>query len=237
MEIKGIILDYGGTIDTPGIHWSTVIRQAWEKAGVASNEALFHEAYVYAEQQLERTQRILPHHDFSDLMLIKAQIQLEFLAENGHFPPAQIEAKAQEIAQYCLEVAKNNTLKNLPVLKQLSEKYPMVIVSNFYGNLKTVLNQFGLISFFKDVIDSAEVKIRKPDTGIFELAIKKLGYKPEEILVIGDSLKNDILPAQKLGCQTLLIGNPGHDQQNILSEEDIKAIEALDRIFTALETI
>ena len=45
--IKGIIFDYGGTLDTGGDHWSHVIRDGWNKAGVSANDALFREAYVY----------------------------------------------------------------------------------------------------------------------------------------------------------------------------------------------
>ena len=52
MEIKGIIFDYGGTLDTGGDHWSEVIWCAYGKAGVAVNKAEFREAYVYAEREL-----------------------------------------------------------------------------------------------------------------------------------------------------------------------------------------
>lgn len=203
MNIKGIIFDYGGTLDTPGIHWKDVLKDAWSKSGVAANDALFQEAYVFGEQELERTTRILPHHDFSDLMLVKVKLQLEYLAENGHFPPAQIDTKSQEIAQYCYNVAKENTGKATEILEKLSQHYPLALVSNFYGNLKSVVKDFGLDKYFKVIVDSKEANVRKPDTAIFSIAIKELGLKPEEVLVVGDSELNDIEPAKELGCQTL----------------------------------
>lgn len=203
MAIKGIIFDYGGTLDTPGIHWKDVLKEAWRNAGVAANDALFLEAYIYAEQELSRTTKILPHNDFSDLMLVKVKLQLEYLAENGHFPPAQIDAKSQEIADYCYNYAKENTSKASEILEKLSQKYPLAIVSNFYGNLKAVLKDFNLDKYFKVVVDSEEVKIRKPDSAIFSIAIKELGLNPEEVLVVGDNQLNDIEPAKELGCQTV----------------------------------
>ena len=232
--IKGIIFDYGGTLDTGGDHWSHVIRDSWNKAGVSANDALFREAYVYGEQELERTLHILPHHNFGDLLDIKMQIELQYLAQNGHFPPAQVETKAHEIAAYCYQVAKDNVAKSKTVLEELAKKYPMVLVSNFYGNIDSVLKDFGIYDCFKKVVESAKVGVRKPDSSIFELGIKALGLKPEEVLVVGDSIKNDIEPARKLGCQTLLLQGKGWEDTPLKYEGD--SIQKLDEILSFLES-
>ncbi len=100
-KIKGIIFDYGGTLDSGGDHWSEVIWEAWQKAGVAADKAEFREAYVYAERELARTLHILPHHNFHDLLVIKMQIELQRLAEMGHFAPAAIEEMAAKVADLC----------------------------------------------------------------------------------------------------------------------------------------
>ena len=233
--IKGIIFDYGGTLDTGGDHWSHVIRDGWNKAGVAANDALFREAYVYGEQELERTLHILPHHDFHDLLDIKMQIELGFLAQHGHFPPAMVEEKAKEIAQYCYDVAKANVEKSKIVLQELAAKYPLVLVSNFYGNIESVLNDFGILQCFKKVVESAKVGVRKPDSAIFELGVKALGLKPEEVLVVGDSIKNDINPAKEIGCQTLLLEGKGWDENTPL-KHDGDTIRNLEEILRFLES-
>lgn len=234
MEIKGIIFDYGGTLDTGGDHWSHVIRDGWNHAEVAADEALFREAYVYAERELERTLYILPHHNFSDLLFIKMQLELGFLAQNGHFPPAMVNEKAREIADYCYGVAKGNVAKSKTVLQELSKKYPLVLVSNFYGNIETVLADFGILDCFKKVVESAKVGVRKPDSAIFELGVKAMGLKPEEVLVVGDSVKNDIDPAKKIGCQTLLLEGKGWDSDTPLKYEG-DAIKELGEILRFVE--
>lgn len=234
MNIKGIIFDYGGTLDTGGDHWSHVIREGWEKAGVAANDALFREAYVYGEQELERTEHILPHHNFGDLLDIKMQIELEYLAGTGNFPPAQIEEKAKEIAAYCYQVAKDNVTRSKEVLEKLARTYPLVLVSNFYGNIETVLADFGILGCFKKVIESAKVGVRKPDSKIFELGVKALGLKPEEVLVVGDSIKNDIEPAAKIGCQTLLLEGKGWDSTPL--KHDGQSLRELNEILKFLES-
>lgn len=202
-KIKGIILDYGGTLDTGGDHWGEVIWDAWQKAGVAADKAQFRECYVFAERELARTLHILPHHDFKDLLYIKMQIELQHLCEMGAFAPADVDSAAQKISDICHGVAKDNINAVKPVLKKLGEKYPLVLVSNFYGNISTVLKEFGIDDIFKKVIESAVVGVRKPDPAIFIMGAEALGEKPENILVIGDSYTKDIEAAVKAGCQAI----------------------------------
>ena len=209
MEIKGIIFDYGGTLDTGGDHWSEVIWCAYGKAGVAVNKAEFREAYVYAERELARTRHILPEHDFGDLLLIKMRLELQWLSGQGLFAPAQVEAKAGEIAGICYHSARTKVEEAVPVLKELSEKYPLVLVSNFYGNVETVLADFGLLKYFRKIVESAVVGVRKPDPKIFSLGVEALGFRPEEVLVVGDSLKKDIIPAESIGCRVAWIKGKG----------------------------
>lgn len=76
-------------------------------------------------------------------------------------------------------------------------------MSNFYGNLQTVLHEFRLDGLFLDVIESAVVGLRKPDPQIFSLGVKVLGLLPREVAVVGDSISKDILPARQAGCQTI----------------------------------
>lgn len=233
MDVKGIIFDYGGTLDTGGDHWSHVIREGWRRAGVDADDALFREAYVFGEQELERTLYILPHHNFSDLLDIKMKIELQYLAQTGNFPPAMVDEKASEIAAYCYSVAKDNVARSKDVLVKLSARYPLVLVSNFYGNIDSVLKDFGIFDCFKKVIESAKVGVRKPDSQIFVLGVKALGLKPEEVLVVGDSIKNDIDPASKIGCRTLLLEGRGWDDSVVA--QDKEAIKNLDEIFNFLE--
>ena len=47
--------------------------------------------------------------------------------------------------------------------------------------------------------------IGKPEPGIFEVAMQRLGSKPEETLMVGDRLETDILGGQNAGCRTALV--------------------------------
>ena len=208
-RVKGLIFDYGGTLDTGGDHWSEIIWKAYRECDIAVGKEEFREAYVHAERELAREQHILPAHDFHDMLLIKMRIELERLAELGLFPPGDISRKSEETARICYESARASVTAAVPVLETLSAKYPMVLVSNFYGNIETVLEDFGVRGYFGAIIESAVMGIRKPDPRIFEHGVKALGLLPEETLVIGDSYRKDILPAESIGCQAVWLRGKG----------------------------
>lgn len=233
-KVKGIIFDYGGTLDTGGRHWSEVLWDSYQAAGVEVNKADFRDAYVYAERELARERHILPAHDFHDMLLIKVKIELEYLVREGHFAPEDVDTTTEKIAQHSYETARQSIEHAKPVLEELSKHYKLVMVSNFYGNIETVLEDFGIRDYFAAIIESAVLGIRKPDPRIFEHGVKALGIQPEETLVIGDSLKKDIRPAESIGCQVLWIkGEAWSEEENAAFHPN--TISDLEEALTVLD--
>lgn len=232
-QIKGIIFDYGGTIDSHGDHWSEVIWDAYRAAGADVTKEDFREAYVYAERELARVRHILPHHTFLDLLNIKMDIETRRLVDNGLMDADEARCLAPDIARRCYEAARTSVEEARPVLAALAARYPMVLVSNFYGNVEAVLSDFGLRGYFRDIIESAVVGVRKPDPAIFGLGVEALGLKPEEVLVVGDSLRKDILPARSLGCQTAWLKGKGWTPE-VDAATDPSMIKSLDEVAVAL---
>lgn len=200
-NIKGIIFDYGGTIDSRGVHWSEVIWAGYQANAVPVDKSIFRDAYVFAERELARTRHILPHHTFADLLLIKMRIELQWLVDQQHLPADAVERWAKPVADYCYDAARNSIADARPVLDELYSRFPMVLVSNFYGNVEAVLEDFDLRRYFRSIIESAVVGIRKPDPRIFSLGVEALGLPPQQVLVVGDSYKKDIVPAESIGCR------------------------------------
>lgn len=219
-EVRGIIFDYGGTLDTRGDHWSHILYQGWQSAGIEVALPTFRHCYVYAERELARERHILPGDDFHTLLYKKAVIELD---ELGRICPecmaADAEKAAREISRYCDDYARACVGEARPVLQALSERYPMMLVSNFYGNVDSVLREYDLRKYFKGVIESAVVGVRKPNPAIFMLGVVALGLKPEEVLVVGDSLRKDIMPARSIGCHTAWIKGRGWDEAEDAAED------------------
>lgn len=231
--IKGIIFDYGGTIDSRADHWSHILREGWEHAGLHVDTDTFRDAYVHAERELARVRHILPSDNFLELLRKKVRIELEWLADNSHLDPAEIERYVEPVARYCYDYARRCIDEARPVLETLAERYPMVLVSNFYGNVDEVLRDFDLRRYFRGIIESAVVGIRKPDPRIFLLGVVALGLEPEEVLVVGDSLRKDILPARSLGCQTAWLKGRGWTADEDAAD-DPALITSLNTLLTIL---
>lgn len=228
-RLKGIIFDYGGTLDTRGTHWSHVIYEMYGREGLEIPYDSFRDAYVEAERELARTRHILPHHNFLDLMRIKIRIEFDWLVARGLMTKEVAEAKADAVARDCYDFARSCIEEVKPSLETLAAEYPMVLVSNFYGNVETVLLDFGIRRYFGEIVESSVVGIRKPDPAIFALGVKALGLKPEEVLVVGDSLRKDILPAESIGCMTAWIKGPGWtaDEDALEHPSQVESLEKL----------
>lgn len=235
-KIKGIIFDYGGTIDSNGRHWAWVIWDAYQDNLVLIDKEQFKDAYVYAERYLATNKVIMPEDNFYILMLKKVELQLSYLSDKELLTVEKDKIKEYniEIAQQCYNFAKNIINREITILSALKKRYPMVLVSNFYGNIQSVLEDFGLINFFDTIIESAVVGIRKPDPAIFKLGIDRLGLPAESIVIIGDSYDKDILPAIKNGSQTIWLQGEGWED-TLLEKEGasvvIKDFEELKSIF------
>lgn len=187
-----------------------MIWAAWQQAGVKVDKEVFREVYVYAEREP------CPHPSYPSASQFPrpsgykdADRAFSVLQSLGQFPPEQVEPTAKRVAEICYASAKASVERAKSVLDVLAKRYPMVLVSNFYGNVETVLKDFGIDGYFKKIIESAVVGVRKPDPKIFTLGVEALGLKPEEVLVFGDSYSKDIIPAEKAGCQVMWIKGKG----------------------------
>ena len=196
--IKGILIDFGGTIDSDGIHWFDAFKEAYDMVADIPRDLLW-DAYVHTERTLGRNPIIAPTDTFCKTLQTKLELQAQYLNSKGvSF------SKQDTVLDYCYnKVVKHISTVSKPALERI--QLPMVLVTNFYGNMHTVLQEFSLSHLFKDVIESSVVGVRKPDPQIFRLGVAALGLQPQETLMIGDSPDKDILPAQSIGCQTIQI--------------------------------
>ena len=204
---KGFIFDYGGTLDTNGHHWGKVLWNAYRDSMVPVSEEMFRKAYVYGERTLATNRIITPNHNFRSTLNEKIRLQMEWLNENGM--NGNSDDYREMVLQRAYSEACCTTAKSVETLKTIADKYPIVLVSNFYGNINTVLREFGFEGLFVAVIESAVVGIRKPDPEIFKMGVRKLNMHPDEVTVVGDSYDKDILPAHAAGCHTVWLKGEG----------------------------
>lgn len=90
-------------------------------------------------------------------------------------------------------------------LSELGKHYKIGIIANQNPGSKERLEKLGLLKYIDLVIASAEEGVAKPDLRIFQIALDRSNCKPEEAVMVGDRLDNDIIPANKIGMTTVWI--------------------------------
>ena len=94
-----------------------------------------------------------------------------------------------------------------PTLQTLSKYYEMGIIANQSEDILELLEKSGFDRFFKVKVISSSVKLKKPDSKIFELALREAGQNAEDCIMVGDRLDTDICPANTMGMTTIRTTN------------------------------
>lgn len=96
----------------------------------------------------------------------------------------------------------------LALVKDLRLKgIKVAILSNVIEPTYTVLDNAGFYSLFDEVIASCKVGYAKPDSEIYERALRQLDTRAQEALFIDDKERN-LEPARRIGMQTVLARTP-----------------------------
>lgn len=92
----------------------------------------------------------------------------------------------------------------LTVIPALAANYKLAVVSDAWPSLEDVYIKAGLRQYFSAFIISSVMGIMKPDTRLFDAALKELGITPGEALYIDDNKKN-CDAALGLGIRSVLL--------------------------------
>lgn len=131
---------------------------------------------------------------------------LERLCEHLEVPPPTPFAAAELYARFAHGDAYRVFPEVPAVLAELRDLgLDLVVISNWDDRLPGVLAELGLGGYFTAVVCSAEVGVEKPHPAIFEHALARLGRLPEEVLHVGDRVREDVEGALALGMEALRV--------------------------------
>jgi len=100
------------------------------------------------------------------------------------------------------------TIEILQYLKR--KKYELHLITNgFEITQHSKLKYSGLSIFFKEIITSEVSNSLKPQKEIFEYAFRRTSAKPEESIMIGDSIEVDIVGAMNAGIDQVYVNHLG----------------------------
>jgi HAD superfamily hydrolase (TIGR01509 family) len=211
-NIKAVLFDFGGTIDSDGIPWKERFYPLYKNEGFHWSEKEYSK-YFYSSDDYW-TEKQLNRVSYSET-LIK---QVSLLLKNAD---AYEKALAKKIAKQFLSDSIKTIKRNLPLIRELHKKYRLGIVSNFYGNLPFIFQEIGLTHYFGAIIDSSNVGVIKPDPKIFKAALDKLNVSANESVFIGDSLKRDMTGAKMMGMKHIWVKNKEMNVGKPCCKEDL----------------
>lgn len=117
-------------------------------------------------------------------------------------------------------------------IKRLQGRYTLGVLSNGQGEQqKNKLRKIGLLDKFKYMFFAGDLGMSKPSPEIFHHLLEEVELSPEEVIYVGDNLKNDVLSSCKIGINGILVDREeryrGHYSQDDIEYEFVNSLEEL----------
>lgn len=202
--IKGVVFDLGNTL----MHFAGDAQATVEEGalalgrhlaehGVRVEPAILSQAFMEQRRQLARQARQERVEQRADTALFRTLEQLGQPAVDVNLAASAVEAFfAPEERQYVLYPGAAE------LLASLNHRHVRVgLISNAtdHGLILRLLARFGLQHHFTAVMSSASHGRRKPEPAIFLAMLGQLGLPAAKVVMVGDTLGEDILGAQQSG--------------------------------------
>lgn len=145
------------------------------------------------------------------------------------------EPLARQMSDRYLEILP--TKKNLfddtfEILDYLKDKqYPMHLITNGFEKTQMAkLENSGIRPYFDQIITSEAAGIMKPHVAIFEYAMEQTGAKPDNSIMIGDTLDADIEGGNRAGIDTVFFNPNNEPVDKVIPTYTIHHLRALKEI-------
>lgn len=111
-----------------------------------------------------------------------------------------------------------------------------VVTSRLNESAIRGLKHFGLMEYFQSIIGADDTDKHKPDPIPAFMALKELGGKPEETMIIGDS-PFDILCGKNAGIKSVAVGWSALPMAIILKYEPDYVVDSMKELLTLIERL
>jgi len=204
-KIETVLFDFGGTLDSNGVAWKERFHALYRSERLDLSAEDFAPAFYAADDALVGT--LAPTSTLKETVdTLTTNLEAEFARRTVRNGGGEIDtARANRVASRFLSETSAAFARNRPVLEELSQRYRLGVVSNFYGNLEGACESSGLAPLFGAMADSQRVGAEKPDPAIFQAALTELQAKPETTVMVGDSLRRDYEGARRSGIRFIWI--------------------------------
>lgn len=228
MEIKAVILDFGGTLADGGLDWDPyheTIRSYLSSHGYFIQMNVMKKALREALAELNRYRAKGKEMTFEDVYAIfLSNLEVRYDREMLNYLHDNFRKHYRTQYFSCVE----------DVLTELSSKYKVALLSNTMSDQpKIILREAGFDKYFEAIYCSRDLGVRKPNPKIFDIVLKELGVNPVNTVHVGDSVEADMYGARDSGITGIWIKTPDQPVWNghaIASICDLPALlKLLDR--------
>ena len=203
MNIKAVILDFGGTLADGGLDWNPYHENI--RSFLASH------GNIIPMNKLKRALRSA----LSDLNKVRAKgKEMTFEEVYANFLSKLEVRYDDEMLEYLHENFKRHYLSPFfpcikEVLEALSSKYKVALLSNTMSDQpRLLLEEAGFDKYFDAIYCSRDLGVRKPNPEIFDIVLTKLGVHPLDTVHVGDSVEADMYGARDSGITGVWIKTP-----------------------------
>jgi len=200
--IRGIIFDLGMTLLHFTGDWNSVLEESWQSlAGYLIDKGyeIEKDVFINAFRELYESryyERAVDHIEQPTTEIFR-QVMVQFgydQLETADIEKAMDHFYTLSEAHWTPRGLVNSVLDDLK-----SEGYRLALISNAGDtpNVKRLLDKGNLKDYFDPILISAGEGIRKPHVGLYQKVLQAWDLAPEKVVMIGDSLMEDILGAQR----------------------------------------
>lgn len=179
---------------------------------IINNDPLLAFVYYLAFKKIKEKCKTVTFHDIMDQRI---EFHSKGITEGIFYYIAEKHLSREEINDFKKEY-KSITYKKLDYFfpfiigsrsfcERLSKNYSLGIVANQPSEIRQHLDKNSYSKYFDFIGISEEISMQKPNIEIFKWALDKTGAEPQDIYYIGDTIFNDIIPANSLGINTILL--------------------------------
>jgi putative hydrolase of the HAD superfamily len=224
MKLRAVLFDVDFTLIYPGPTFRGEGYRAFcERYGISIDASIFNEAVARAAPLLEGPGDVYA----ADVFVRYTGQIIEGMGGGGE----RVEACAREIYDEWAACHHFELYEEVPeVLRQLSGAGLRIgLVSNSHRCLASFQSHFELDGLITAAISSPEHGFMKPNPSIFRAALELVKARPEESLMVGDSVRQDIDGALRAGMRATLVhrGHDPHPDADALAARGVAVVRSL----------
>ena len=121
----------------------------------------------------------------------------------------------------------------------VSQSYICCVASNAGASnselMGMALKRVDIQQYFQYLFTSRELGFSKPSLDFFNRIVQNLGFTPQECIMVGNDYNKDIIPAKKIGMQTILFSQGSKEANLDYADYVMSSMENLHDIILEIE--